>query len=98
MTKPRTNSAQAKVVEAVQENTDLPANRTPRPGTRAHTLIELLQRSEGATIEQLTKASGWMPHSVRGFLAGSLKRYGLQACSERTGETRVYRIAGTGAE
>lgn len=98
MTRSKTKSDKAKAAAAAQDNADLPPHRSPRSGTQAHTLIKLLQRREGATIEQLTKASGWMPHSVRGFLAGTLKRYGLQASSERTGETRVYRIAGTGAE
>lgn len=98
MTKSKTKRATAKKTAAAQDNAGLPGQATPRPGSRAHALITLLRRPEGATIDQLVKASGWLPHSVRGFLAGTLKRYGLQACSERAGETRVYRIAGAGAE
>lgn len=44
-----------------------PAQGTP--GTKAAMLIGLLSRPEGASIEQLSEASGWMPHSVRGFMA-----------------------------
>lgn len=98
MTKSKTNSEKAKEAAAAQDNAGLPGQATPRPGTRAHTLITLLRRPDGATIDQLVKASGWLPHSVRGFLAGTLKRYGLRASSERTDDRRVYRIAGAGAE
>jgi hypothetical protein len=98
MTRPKTKSTKAKGITAAQEKVDPPALRTPRLGSKAHALIHLLQRPEGSTIEQLTKTSGWMPHSVRGFLAGTLKRYALQASSEGIGKTRVYRIAGADAE
>ena len=36
------------------------------------TIVGLLRRKEGATLADLTKATGWQPHSVRGFLSASL--------------------------
>jgi hypothetical protein len=62
--------------------------------TKAQVLIALLRREEGATIAQLCAAVGWLPHSVRGFMAGALrKRHGLRVVVEVTGEGRIYRIA-----
>lgn len=58
-------------------------------------LIELLRRSEGATIAQLVKALGWQAHTVRGAMSGALKKkLGLTVSSEKAeGGARVYRIA-----
>jgi hypothetical protein len=48
----------------------------PRQGTKQAAVLSLLRREEGATIAQVMEATGWAPHTVRGFLAG-LKRKGL---------------------
>ncbi|MEQ1717290.1 MAG: DUF3489 domain-containing protein [Hyphomicrobium sp.] len=74
-----------------------PATSAPsaRPGTKSATLLGLLKSKRGATLAEMMDATGWQAHSVRGFLAGSLrKRHGLMAKSEcRDGENRRYRIA-----
>ena len=72
-----------------------------RPGSKTDQVIKLLARSEGATISQLMEQTGWQQHTVRGTLAGSLKkRLGLTIDSEKAaGQDRVYRItAGLEAE
>ncbi len=48
--------------------------RKLRQGTKQAKIIQLLQRPEGATIEQIIEISDWQPHSIRGFLAGTIKK------------------------
>lgn len=71
--------------------------RTTRESTKQAVLIELLSRSEGATLPQMTEATGWQVHTVRGAMAGALKKkLGLEITSEKqTGTDRVYRITTT---
>ncbi|MGD0277160.1 MAG: DUF3489 domain-containing protein [Syntrophales bacterium] len=58
------------------------------------TLIKLLKRPGGATIDEMAKATGWQRHSIRGVLSGILKkRLGLSIASEKEERGRVYRIA-----
>lgn len=72
-------------------------SRTTREGTKQAVLIELLKRPEGATLPQMTEATGWQVHTVRGAMAGALKKkLGLEITSEKqTGTDRVYRITTT---
>ena len=73
------------------------APRAKREGTKQAVLIELLTRAEGATLPQMTEATGWLAHTVRGAMAGALKKkLGLEITSEKqTGTDRVYRITTT---
>ena len=71
------------------------APRKTRPGTRQATLIAMLEAPEGASIAEIADATGWQHHTVRGAIAGALKkRLGLDVTSEKD-ETRgrVYRLA-----
>ena len=55
-----------------------------RPGTKGAAVLGLLQRTDGATVEEMQAATGWQAHSVRGFLSGTVKRkLGLTVASER---------------
>jgi len=62
--------------------------------TKHDRILTLLRRRDGATITDMMEASGWQQHSVRGFLAGTIKKkLGLALTSSKTaGELRRYRI------
>ena len=67
--------------------------KTPTPHlSKTARLVALLTRPEGATLADLVDATGWQPHSVRGALAGTLKRKGYRITSEVSGGERRYRI------
>ena len=62
------------------------------PGGKLGALVALLRREGGATIAQMVEATGWQAHSVRGAIAGSLKKkHGLAVASEKTDGDRIYR-------
>lgn len=73
------------------------ADKTPRAraDSKQAKLVEMLKRREGATIEEIVKALDWQAHTVRGAIAGALKKkLGLNVISEKQdGRGRVYRIA-----
>jgi hypothetical protein len=62
--------------------------------TKQQICLDLLSRTEGAKIEELQAATGWQQHSVRGFLAGAVKKkLGLTLLSEKPeAGPRRYRI------
>jgi hypothetical protein len=65
------------------------------PGSKQSRIIAMLQSPSGTTIAAMTKATGWQQHSVRGFLAGVVrKRLKLKLGSKKVDGNRVYRIAG----
>ena len=65
-----------------------------RAGTKQAQLVAMLEAPEGASAAEIVAAFGWQPHTVRGAIAGALKkRLGLQIGSEAIeGRGRVYRI------
>jgi Protein of unknown function (DUF3489) len=65
---------------------------TTKTPTKLDTLEKLLGRKHGASIAEMTKATGWQQHSVRGALAGALKKRGHAIASDKIAGVRRYRI------
>ena len=67
-----------------------------RDGSKTGRILDLLKRPGGVTSKELMKATGWQPHSVRGFLSGTIgKKMGLTVVSSKgeDGE-RSYSVKG----
>lgn len=71
-----------------------PTRRT-RADSKQAKLIEMLKRPDGATIDEIAATFGWGTHTVRGAIAGALKKkLGLNVASEKVeGRGRVYRLS-----
>jgi hypothetical protein len=64
-----------------------------RPDTKHARVIAMLRATSGATIASIVVATEWQQHSVRGFLAGVVrKKLGLNLVSQQSDKGRVYRI------
>ena len=71
-----------------------PAGSTRKAATgKIATLVDILRRPQGATVEAMMEATGWQAHSVRGAISGAIKKgLGLEVISEKIDKERLYRI------
>jgi hypothetical protein len=59
--------------------------KVAREGSKTNQILDLLKRPGGVTAKELMKATGWQPHSVRGFLSGTIgKKMGLTVTSAKS--------------
>jgi len=93
------NPAAAKVDAKPDTRPKAPKSKEPkepraREGSKQTQLISMLRRAKGATIDEVVEALEWQPHTVRGAIAGALKKkLGLDVTSEKDVKRgRVYRI------
>ncbi len=81
----KTAAVSARAVKALSDRT--------KPDSKQDRIVALLQRPEGATLDALVKETEWQKHSVRGFLAGTVrKKLKLPLLSEKIDGVRNYRI------
>jgi hypothetical protein len=99
MTKPKikpkaaTHSTAARKTAKPTSRKQSPAVSSASTHTKHARIIAMLRTSAGATIASLVTATEWQQHSVRGFLAGVVrKKLRLNLVSEKTDKGRVYRI------
>jgi Protein of unknown function (DUF3489) len=96
--KPAKSPLSAKVAKPAQQTTgEAKTNKTDARSKQAR-VIAMLQSPTGTTIAAIMKATGWQQHSVRGFLAGVVrKRLKLNLVSKKVNGNRIYRIANEGS-
>lgn len=79
-----------------QRKTLKPESATPAPKarvTKLDTILKMLRAKRGVDIQALVEATGWQPHSVRGAIAGQIKKkLGLTVVTERVDGRTIYRI------
>ncbi|MEQ8743663.1 DUF3489 domain-containing protein [Parasphingorhabdus sp.] len=60
--------------------------------TKSDTVIALLDRAKGATLDEICKATSWQPHSARAFMTGLRKKGFVLTREQRGDEGTAYRI------
>jgi hypothetical protein len=67
-------------------------SKTPREGTHKATVLAMIRRTGGATLDEIMAVTGWQKHTVRGFISVAPKRAGLTVTSTRrdSDKARVY--------
>ena len=94
-TKKRSTSPAAPSAATSSRQSGNPVGENADAVSKQSHVIAMLQSPTGTTIAAIMKATGWQPHSVRGFLAGVVrKRLKLKLGSTKLDGTRVYQIAG----
>ncbi len=69
------------------------AAKAPRESSKTAQVVAMLQRKEGATLSEIMTSMGWQKHTVRGFMAGAMKKAGVTVESFKPeGGERTYRI------
>jgi hypothetical protein len=97
MTKPKSKAKVATRSAARKISKGNPRARSPKSAVRSDTkharIIAMLRAPAGTTIAAIMTATDWQQHSVRGFLAGVVrKKLDLNLVSELTDKGRIYRI------
>jgi Protein of unknown function (DUF3489) len=93
--KAATRSPARKAAKPASRKRPVPASskRAARADTKQARAIAMLRKPAGASIAAIMAATDWQQHSVRGFLAGVVrKKLGLNLVSDQTDKGRVYRI------
>jgi Protein of unknown function (DUF3489) len=92
-TQPKTSRSRRTAKKAANRKLLVPS--PVRPNSKQNAVIGLLSEPEGVTIAAIMKATGWQQHSVRGFLAGVVRRkLGLSLESKKADGIRIYRVVG----
>jgi hypothetical protein len=80
--KAKKGGTEAKQKKPAKPAADKPAQK-PAEGSKKDAVIAMMRRKGGATLCEIMDATGWQSHTVRGFVAGALKKMGLVAESTK---------------
>jgi len=86
-------AAAAKSAPRAKEAAKAQGDAGPREGSKTAQVVAMLQRNNGATLAEIVDKMGWQKHTVRGFMAGAMKKagYTVESLKSDKGE-RTYRI------
>jgi hypothetical protein len=92
-TKPKVKAARpAKDAKKPKAPKAAKAKAAPKDSKRS-LVLGLLQRTQGATTEEIAAATSWLPHTIRAFVSTVPKKEGLEVTSEKADGVRTYRAA-----
>ena len=89
--KPRRMAREPKAAEATAVATPTAAAKPSKMPSKIDIVATLLLAPTGASIAELVAATSWQQHSVRGAMAGALKKRGLTITSDKIDGIRRYR-------
>ena len=91
---PKTKAKSKQKATQTQKPKSVKAAQEKKADTKLQIVIDLLKRPEGATVDDIMKATEWQKHTVRGCMSGALKKkQGYEIVSEKpTDGDRVYKI------
>ena len=93
MSKTKVGRPRKKASEATEAKQDPATPSAEVAATKAATIIALLKEPSGGTLQAIMAATGWQPHSVRGFISAQLvKKRKLKVKSFKRNGERVYKI------
>ncbi|MGE3149405.1 MAG: DUF3489 domain-containing protein, partial [Pseudorhodoplanes sp.] len=96
--KPRASAMPAPTTGSSAQQRNKSQGKNAGRTTKQSRIIAMLRSPSGVSIDAMIKASGWQQHSVRGFLAGVIrKRLKLKLTSKVIADKRIYRIVGSKA-
>lgn len=96
VTTPKTSKAKTPQGAAAKKTPGVKAKPSgARPTSKIAKVVEMLRKPGGASIKAIMAVTDWQAHSVRGAIAGAIKKkMGLKVVAETRGDERVYRIGG----
>jgi hypothetical protein len=90
---PAAKPKKAKATKDTTAKDDATGAKAPRDGSKTAQVVAMLQRKNGATLAEIMTRMGWQRHTVRGFMAGAMKKAGYTVESFKPeGGERTYRI------
>ena len=92
-TAPKKATGAKKAAKAPKKTAKAKASAGPREGSKTAQVVAMLQRKNGATLAEIMDKMGWLKHTVRGFMAGAMKKagYSVESFKPEGGE-RTYRL------